>query len=86
MSTLVMPRPIGVQMNSLLLNRFAKPLVFGLSLLPFCWLLYAAITQQLGANPAEALIRATIDWTLRFLCLLLAITPLRFISGTPALA
>ncbi len=86
MSTLVMPRPIGVQMNSLLLNRFAKPLVFGLSLLPFCWLLYAAITQQLGANPAEALIRATGDWTLRFLCLVLAITPLRVISGTPALA
>ncbi|MEI8169618.1 MAG: protein-methionine-sulfoxide reductase heme-binding subunit MsrQ [Rhodoferax sp.] len=73
-------------MNSLLLNRFAKPLVFGLSLLPFCWLLYAAITQQLGANPAEALIRATGDWTLRFLCLVLAITPLRVISGTPALA
>jgi len=86
MSTLVMPRPIGVQMNSLLLHRFAKPLVFGLSLLPFCWLLYAAITQQLGANPAEALIRATGDWTLRFLCLVLAVTPLRVISGTPALA
>jgi len=73
-------------MNSLLLHRFAKPLVFGLSLLPFCWLLYAAITQQLGANPAEALIRATGDWTLRFLCLVLAVTPLRVISGTPALA
>jgi sulfoxide reductase heme-binding subunit YedZ len=86
MSTLVMPRPIGVQVKSLLLHRFAKPVVFSLSLLPFCWLLYAAITQQLGANPAEALIRATGDWTLRFLCLVLAITPLRVISGTPALA
>ena len=54
--------------------------------MPFCWLLYAAITNQLGANPAEALIRATGDWTLRFLCVALAVTPLRVISGTPQLA
>jgi sulfoxide reductase heme-binding subunit YedZ len=40
----------------------------------------------LGANPAEALIRATGDWTLRFICLVLLITPLRTISNTPALA
>ncbi len=69
-----------------LLHRFAKPVVFGLSLLPFGWLLLAAITDQLGANPAEALVRATGDWTLRFLCLVLAVTPLRVITGTPVLA
>ena len=67
-------------------HRWAKPLVFCLSLLPFCWLLYAAIFNQLGANPAEALIRATGDWTLRFLCIVLAVTPLRVLSGRPALA
>ncbi len=50
------------------------------------WLLYAALSDQLGANPAEALIRATGDWTLRFLCLVLAITPLRVITQTPSLA
>ena len=55
-------------------------------LLPFVWLFYSALTNQLGANPAEALIRATGDWTLRFLCIVLAITPLRVISNTPALA
>jgi sulfoxide reductase heme-binding subunit YedZ len=54
--------------------------------LPFGWLLYAALFDQLGANPAEALVRATGDWTLRFLCLVLAVTPLRIISNTPALA
>lgn len=54
--------------------------------MPFVWLFYAALTDQLGANPAEALIRATGDWTLRFLCLLLAVTPLRVISQMPALA
>lgn len=75
-----------VRVKALLLHRFAKPIVFGLSLLPFCWLLFAAITNQLGANPAEALSRATGDWTLRFLCMVLAVTPLRSISGIPALA
>ncbi|MFZ4478354.1 MAG: sulfite oxidase heme-binding subunit YedZ [Rhodoferax sp.] len=73
-------------MKTLLQHRFAKPVLFGLSLLPFCWLLYAATGNQLGANPAQALVRALGDWTLRFLCLVLALTPLRVISGTPALA
>jgi sulfoxide reductase heme-binding subunit YedZ len=85
MVALAIPRP-PVRLKTLLLHRFAKPLVFGLSLLPFCWLLYAAITNQLGANPAEALSRSTGDWTLRFLCLVLAVTPLRSLTGTPALA
>lgn len=70
----------------ILLHPLAKSLVFGLCLMPFSWLLYCAITNQLGANPAEALIRATGDWTLRFLCIVLAVTPLRVISKTPALA
>ena len=39
----------------------------------------------LGANPAEYLIRATGDWTLRFLCLVLVVTPLRMITNTPGL-
>lgn len=69
-----------------LMHPAAKPVLFVLALLPFCWLLYAAFFNQLGANPAEALLRATGDWTLRFLCIVLTITPLRVITGTPALA
>ena len=69
-----------------LLHPAAKQLVFAVSLLPFAWLLYAALTNQLGANPAEALIRATGDWTLRFLCIVLTVTPLRVIAGVSALA
>lgn len=69
-----------------LLHPAAKPLVFLACLLPFAWLVVRAFGDQLGANPAEALIRATGDWTLRFLCLVLAVTPLRVVSGTPALA
>ena len=68
------------------LHPAVKPLLFTLCLLPLIWLIYAATTNQLGANPAEALIRSTGDWTLRFLCLVLAITPLRVLTKTPALA
>lgn len=69
-----------------LLHPAAKPLIFMVCLLPFAWLFYRALNNQLGANPAEALIRSAGDWTLRFLCIVLAVTPLRVITGTPALA
>jgi sulfoxide reductase heme-binding subunit YedZ len=69
-----------------LLHPAAKPLVFLLSLLPFAWLVYGAATNNLGANPAEYLERSLGVWTLRFLCLTLAVTPLRVITGMPALA
>jgi sulfoxide reductase heme-binding subunit YedZ len=72
--------------RSLWLHPAAKPLVFIASLLPFAWLVYGAVANTLGANPAETLIRASGDWTLRFLCLTLAITPLRVIARQPALA
>ena len=72
--------------QKLLLHPAAKVVVFVLCLLPFCWLFYGALANQLGANPAEALIRATGDWTLRFVCIVLAVTPLRVITSTPALA
>jgi sulfoxide reductase heme-binding subunit YedZ len=72
--------------NGLLLKPAAKPLLFLLALGPFAWLFYGAAANTLGANPAEALIRASGDWTLRFLCLTLAITPLRHITGWHALA
>jgi sulfoxide reductase heme-binding subunit YedZ len=69
-----------------LLHAAVKPLVFVLALLPFAALLQGALTNTLGANPAEALIRGTGDWTLRFLCLTLAVTPLRQAFGLAALA
>ncbi len=72
--------------NQLLSHKAAKPLVFVLCLSPFAWLVYAAFANQLGANPAEALVRATGDWTLRFLCIVLAVTPLRTLTNTPTLA
>jgi sulfoxide reductase heme-binding subunit YedZ len=64
----------------------AKPLVLLFGLVPFAWLFWGAATDALGANPAEFLSRATGDWTLRFLCLTLALTPLRQFLGWPELS
>ena len=64
----------------------AKSLVLLFGLVPFAWLFWGAATDALGANPAEFLSRATGDWTLRLLCLTLAITPLRQFLGWPELA
>ena len=77
---------IATKLGKSLLRPIAKPLLFALCLLPFAWLLYAALANQLGANPAEALVRSTGDWTLRFLCVVLAVTPLRAMLKVPALA
>lgn len=73
-------------MNKLLSHRAVKPLLFLLALWPFGALLHGALTNGLGANPAEALTRGTGDWTLRFLCLTLAVTPLRQWTGWTAMA
>ena len=73
-------------MNKLLLLPAAKAFLFALALLPVAWLVFAAINDLLGANPAEALIRSTGDWTLRCLCVVLAVTPPRVITGWNALA
>ena len=73
-------------MNKLLLHPATKPLLFAAALIPFANLLWGAIFDQLGANPAEALIRGNGDWVLRFLCLTLAVTPLREWTGWNALA
>ena len=67
-------------------HRAVKPAVFVLCLLPLAWLVWAVVADQLGANPAEALIRSLGDWTLRALVLVLAVTPARVMLGLPALA
>ena len=74
------------RINQYLSSRYAKPFAFVLGLLPFIWLVTAAVLDWLGANPAEALERSSGDWTLRMLCVVLAITPLRTIAKLPSLA
>ncbi len=81
------PPPRGSSnINKWLLHAATKPLLFTLCLMPLGWLVYGVLANTLGANPAEALIRSLGDWTLRFLCITLAITPVRTLTGWHALA
>ncbi len=58
-----------------------KTLLFIVCLIPAIWLTIAVLTNQLGANPIEAVTRETGLWALRFLWLTLLITPLRWLTG-----
>jgi sulfoxide reductase heme-binding subunit YedZ len=58
-----------------------KIVVFILSLMPFALLVYGAINDRLGANPIEALHFGFGDWALRFLCIGLALTPSKTLTG-----
>lgn len=58
-----------------------KSLIFGASLLPLAWLFWLGWEGELGVNPVETLSHRTGDWSLRFLLLTLAVTPLRRLSG-----
>lgn len=69
----------------LLLRPQAKLGLHCMLALPFAWMLWALFHDALGANPAEALSRTSGDWTLRLLCLVLAVTPLRHVTRTPEL-
>ncbi len=73
-------------MNTWLLHRAAKSCLLLALCAPLAYLVWAAVADQLGANPAEALIRSTGDWTLRLLCLTLLMTPLRVTTGWSGLA
>ena len=48
---------------------------------PLAYLAWGAVNGGLGANPIEAITRETGTWTLRFLVLTLAVTPLRRLTG-----
>lgn len=59
----------------------AKPFVFAVCLVPFAILARNVFNEDLGPNPVETLNRYTGDWTLRFLLITLAVTPLRQMTG-----
>lgn len=58
-----------------------KPLVFAAALIPLGLLANGAAFGGLGPNPIEAITHGTGDWTLRFLLITLALTPLRVLTG-----
>lgn len=59
----------------------AKPLVFIAALGPVAWLTWAGLTGNLSVNPLSDLTNETGLWALRFICLSLAVTPLRRLTG-----
>jgi sulfoxide reductase heme-binding subunit YedZ len=71
--------------HSLLANKWTKAIIFLLCLGPLAVLGWSALHGDLGANPIKFITHATGDWTLRFLCITLAITPLRKLLRLPEL-
>ncbi|HEX7910357.1 MAG TPA: protein-methionine-sulfoxide reductase heme-binding subunit MsrQ [Paraburkholderia sp.] len=63
----------------------AKIAVFVAALYPLARLVLLGITDRLGANPIEFITRSTGLWTLVFLCITLALTPLRKLTGVAAI-
>ena len=61
--------------------RWFKPVVFLACLMPLALLGWKAYNNALGANPIEVITHATGDWTLRFLLITLAVTPIRKLIG-----
>lgn len=61
--------------------KYFKAVLFILSLLPLGRLVWLGLEDNLGANPIEFITRSTGTWALVFLCITLAITPLRLITG-----
>ena len=71
-------------MNKILSSKWTKVVVFLLGLGPLAALVWFGYKLQLTANPQEYITHYTGDWTLRFLMITLAVTPLRVILNRPA--
>ncbi|SDV51333.1 protein-methionine-sulfoxide reductase heme-binding subunit MsrQ [Chitinasiproducens palmae] len=78
--------PAGATVNAALLRRMAviKPVVFLLCLYPLLRLVWFGVNGGLGANPVEFVTRSTGLWALVFLCITLAVTPARRLTGWSA--
>ena len=72
-------------LRQILTAKWAKPVVFLACACPLVFLSVRAYHGQLGANPVEFLQHFTGDWTLRFLLITLAVTPLRKLLNLPDL-
>jgi methionine sulfoxide reductase heme-binding subunit len=59
------------------MNKFLKPSVFILSLIPFLVIIYKIYFNQLGPEPVKEITHHTGEWTLIFICLTLTLSPLK---------
>ncbi|WP_343738606.1 protein-methionine-sulfoxide reductase heme-binding subunit MsrQ [Achromobacter sp.] len=76
--------PRKAQLSARTIGRF-KPLLFLLGLAPFARWIWLGMHDGLTANPVEFLTRSSGTWALVCLLVTLAITPLRRLTGQPAL-
>ena len=60
----------------------SKSILFCIALIPLIRLVWLANEDGLGANPIEFITRSTGTWALVFLCITLAMTPLRMMTGS----
>jgi len=70
----------GARLSSRSVGRI-KALLFVLALAPLARLVAGVLMRSLGTNPTEFVLRTLGDWTLIFLCITLAVTPLRKLTG-----
>ena len=61
--------------------RYFKVTVFTVCLMPLAWMVWQAVNQLLGSNPVEELLHLSGGWALRFILIVLAVTPLRKLTG-----
>jgi len=59
------------------MNKFLKPGIFILSLIPFLVIISKIYFNQLGPEPVKEITHHTGEWTLIFICLTLAMSPLK---------
>jgi methionine sulfoxide reductase heme-binding subunit len=72
-------------LNSILTSKWTKVVVFTTCLVPLALLVWRGLNNDLSADPIAYITHRTGDWTLRFLVITLAITPLRKILHLPQL-
>ena len=61
--------------------KYFKPVIFFLSLVPFIVIVYKINFNQLGPEPVKEITHHTGEWTLIFICLTLAMTPLKRLTN-----
>ena len=71
--------------KAILLSKWTKVAVFVACLVPLAILLWRGFHNDLTANPIEFITHTTGDWTMRFLIMSLAISPLRKLLRQPLL-
>ena len=84
-SQVLTARPVRSLTPAQWLRWVVKPILFLVCLVPLTRLVWDGVHENLGANPVETIRLFTGDWTLRFLLITLAVTPLRRLTGWNAM-